>query len=280
MILNNVWTNDEDDWFFMFNSYFQLSKDNVTDELYRLNKELHELTKKYQLLMTLSPDYCEKKSIDYSQHYSEFLLENKTSILPLDGYEFYTRNVDALSKIYYFDENKKITSDFVHYMQNGLYGNPVIILNEENSIKNNKGLIYDSSPLRISYPTGFKYNNRNDYPNIFEYYRVKDKVTVSFTIESYCSIWLDYIPIYKYLDSKGRIGIIENADNRELAYQNTPRLNSFLRDIQYLSRKYDGYSEFYDRRRYKKELNLDVIKSNKGIFLENRIVYQEEINTN
>lgn len=272
MRLNNTWTNDEDYCSFQFNVSLILSERDYLDELLEFNKSLHALTWKYRLLMTLSPDYCEKRGVDYFSDYHDYLLRNKEviGVLPRIGYQFYKKSIDPVSLMFFCREDGLMISSYVHYLQNGLYGNPVYAQNENGMEPATlKKFMYDSSPIRFDNLPRVKMDN------------LKHEVTISFSIESHLTIWMDYISSFKYLDMNGRLQVLEESDNRKIAYRNTPRLNSFLRDIRSLVDKTGGTCELHDFKSLN-GISKQYIYSNRtdhrqGLTLDGKIIYEEDI---
>lgn len=270
MILNNTWANDEDNCCFQFNVFLILAKEDYLEKLLVFNKKLHAITWKYRLLMTVSPDYCEEKGIDYLDHYNQYLLKKKdtASILPRIGYEFYEKGIDSVSLMFYCGEDNSLISEYVHYLQNGLYGNPVYAKNGKDvDVNDLNKFVYDSSPLLFDNFASAKVDDLNN------------RVEISFSIESHLTIWKDYVYGFKYLDESGRVEILKCSDNRKIAYRNTPRLNSFLRDLQYLVSEMGGRCELYDFTLADNVTNKakENNSSRKGLTLDGKIVYQEDI---
>lgn len=272
MKFNNTWINHEDDIFVRFVGILNLPKDSYLDILYDLNKKFHTLTYKYGLLMTLSPEYCKHYDVDYMDHYFDFLEKRKNvpDFFPTNGYEFYKKDISRVSKIFFNDQSKTLNSSYLHYIQNGPSGDPLVLLSDRHIRTNleKHQYFYDASPLAITKPTYVKECANGK------------KVTVSFSIESHCSFWLDLTPMFRYFDENNRIDFLELSDNRAIAYANTPRLNSFFRAIRRSVQQYGGHCYLYD---YKSLLsnnndNQQAEASERmGLALDNKIVFQEDI---
>jgi len=270
--INNKWINHEDDLFLFFRARLILDLENYKQSLFNLNLEIHKLTDKYEFLMPLSPNYCQYHKIDKFEHYKEFLLQNQDNpeLFQIKNYEFYKNNsyLNQISKMYFKDNKGDLISKYVHYLSNGYYGDPVVV--ESKLEMNEKDLSHKYSyvdcPLRIHSRTSCK---------------LEDKIEVGFIIESHCSIWLDKTPNFKFMNKDGEVTFFEFSDNKEIAYQNTPRLNSFLRDLKALILKYGGSCTFYDYASYLE--SNDNIKSKidadnrQGLLLENKLIYQEDV---
>ena len=65
----------------------------------------------------------------------------------------------------------------------------------------------------------------------------------------------------------------EIIDNRLIAYRNTPRLNSFIRELKNFVLKNEGTWDF--------DLDIGSVKENQvppdGILLDGQLIYQEDI---
>lgn len=276
MIFNNTWINHEDDLFLRYTSIIELPSDSYLELIHEINKSFHNLTYKHKLLMTLSPEYCDYFGIDYIDHYITFLEENRNNptFFLTEGYEFYTKNNRRSSKIFFKNESGILTSSHVHYILNDSMGNPQMLLNDlniRNSMDiemNREEFPYEAIPLSILRPTYLKENIS------------KNTITASFSIESHCSFWLDSIPLFKFYDKNNNLQYLEHSNNKDISYANTPRLNSFLRDLTAIIKEYGGYSELYD---YESLLSSDHENKNseamerKGLKLDGKIIYQEDI---
>lgn len=268
--INNKWINHEDDLFLFFSASLTLKLDNYKQTIFNLNLEIHKLTIKYEFLMPLSPDYCEHYKIDKFEHYKEFLLQNqdKPELFQVKNYEFYKYDLNQISKIYFKDKQGNLISKYVHYLPNGHYGNPVVVESKLEITENDPihKYSYDDCPLRIQSRTTSK---------------LKDRVEVGFVIESHCSIWLDKTTNFKFMNEEGKIILFNFLDNKEIAYKNTPRLNSFLRDLKELILSYGGNCLLCDYESYiESNNNLDSkidAENRRGLLLENKLIYQENI---
>lgn len=265
MELNNIWSISEDDLFFRFYGHFQVASKEVEEKLLDLNLGLHNLTKRYELLMSLSPDYCAKFEIDYISHYHDFLsTQPKTEILPINGYEFYKRFDSRMSKISFLSKSGKVNSEYVHAIDNyngqvGLVKAPLLKNEEINLTK-----VVDAIPL---YFYGGKPKLIDD----------NDAYAFNFYIESYSNIWKDVISSYKIYSDKFNKVNFSNLNNRTLAYYNTPRLNSFFREIDKLLKDFGGScsiqieTDFYIESKILRKGDL------LGIPIDGKIIYQEDI---
>lgn len=272
MKLNNTWINHEDEVFVRFTCFLELPKNDYLKVMYDLNKAFHELTFKHELLMTLSPEYCSYYGFDYIGHYNEFLEKNKTrsEFFPTQGYDFYGKETSRVSRIFFKNQSGELTSSYVHYIQNGPSGNPQLLSNDKDikTVLGQHRFFYDASPLSVLKPTYIK--EGNDGKNM----------TVSFTIESHCSFWLDVASNFKYFDENNRLQLLEFSDNRSIAYANTPRLNSFFRDIRLLVEGYNGYCQLYDSKSllsFNNGNQQTEALERMGIKLDDKIIYQEDI---
>jgi len=272
MKFNNIWINHEDEIFVRFTCILNLAKNSYIDVIAQLNRAFHEITYRHELLMTLSPEYCKHYALNYEDHYYNYLdSQNKlTEFFPSDGYEFYKKDTSRVSKIFFKDQAGELTSSYVHYILNGPSGNPICLPNDKDTRMNleTSQFFYDASPLSILYPTYVQEDA--DGKN----------VTVSFSIESHCSFWLDFTSMFKYTDKNNEAQCLNYTDNRLIAYANTPRLNSFFRDIRRSVQEYDGQCYLYDHKSFLSNNNPNIqteALERMGLTLDGRIIYQEDI---
>lgn len=272
MKLNNTWINHEDEVFVRFTCALTLPKDTYLDIIFALNKVFHRLTYTYELLMTLSPEYCEHYDINYFDHYFDFLEKRKKvpNFFPIGGYEFYENKPSRISKIFYKDQSGKLISSYVHNIGNGPNGIPRVLLNDRNIRKelDKQQYYYADSPLLIERPVFVMESDNAKF------------VSVSFNIVSHCSFWLDITPNFKYFDVDNNLQLLEFSDNRAIAYANTPRLNSFFRDVRIAVEVYDADCWLYDSKGLL-SFNYENIQKDgeerMGLKLDNEIIYQEDI---
>lgn len=269
--VNNKWINHEDDLFLFFTCNIKLEIENSKEAIFNLNLELHKLTYKYKLLMPLDIKYCNFHKIDPIEHYKEYLIHNsedKLELFKINNYKFYDNSISRISNIFYRDTKGNLINKNVHYLFNGYSGNPISVESKTNYNFNEEfdKYSFDQSPLRVS----------NRHLSI-----QKNEVTIGFSLESSCSIWLDQTPNFKHMDKYGKITFFENSNNREIALRNTPRLNSLIKDIRKLLNKYDGACYLYDYRSY---LNHDSNKNsklearkNKGLLIDGELIYENKI---
>ena len=110
----------------------------------------------------------------------------------------------------------------------------------------------------------------------------KEEGTLSFwsitgTLNS--DIWLEQVSFLKVHDKEGQVKQIEPSNNQELAYLNTPRLNSFLRGLEHIAKQYhaEWYLEFESGVRSYIVKNLKGTLSAIGFPLDGTVVYLEDI---
>lgn len=90
-------------------------------------------------------------------------------------------------------------------------------------------------------------------------------------------IWLEKIGAMKVFDENGNSEWKQNLDNTELALLNTPRLNSFLRDLKELAKKFDGVWIFESEKGF---LHSRVeVYENHAIPIGGEVIYAEDVNT-
>ncbi len=101
----------------------------------------------------------------------------------------------------------------------------------------------------------------------YEKLQQNDVNEISIGFNSYSNIWFDEVDsenIIAYSENKE-----ENEDNIELALLNTPRLNSFFREIKQVTEKLGG--------KWSLETNYPDKVTEDGILIDGRIIYQEDI---
>ena len=86
------------------------------------------------------------------------------------------------------------------------------------------------------------------------------------------------IHCYKGYDSNNEINIFPEQDNSQLAFLNTPRLNSLFRNLIELSKSYNGKYYLYDfMSLVHGKADHEVASKRKGITIDGKIIYQEDI---
>lgn len=269
-MINNKWINDEDNVFLFFGCSLILNEDDYRKKVNQINIKLNELTIKYEILMLLTKEYCDYHGIDITENYKDFLSKNKElpKLFEKNDYEFYKNDINRISKMFYKNIYGELEGKYVHYLVNGLYGIPEVIESRLNmddvAFLDNYG--YMDSPLRVI---------------TRDVKLMKDKtIECGFIIESHCSIWMDKTPNFRYMNKNGDIEFFEYSDNKDIAYKNTPRLNSFLRDVKNVILEYGGKCTIYDYESYLKTNNNPKHEAEalnkKGLCLEGRILYQED----
>lgn len=275
MKLHNPWSNYEADLFLDFFCSLDFPIDTYQDKVFELNKSLHQLTHKHEFLMTLSPEYCSYYDIGYLHHYEAFLSKNisNPSILPIDGYEFYQQKPSRISKIFFNDDTGEGDHAYVHYLLNGLNGRMQAIINKPTT-RDDQSIykhFYDASPISLS------------TPKIVIGAPSSKTVNVRFGIESHSSIWLDTPPDFKYINENNEERWTENIQNSRIAYKNTPRLNSFLRDVKALVIEHGGYCLLYDYESLtahnQNNNSMQEAREREGLSLNGQIIYQEDIDS-
>ena len=93
-------------------------------------------------------------------------------------------------------------------------------------------------------------------------FKDKNSYQYSFCVASSCNIWFEEIEDKNF----------KKTDSKILAYKNTPRFNSFWRELVKVCENYGGRVQIEDSNNpYRKWLTKD------GILLDGKILYQEDV---
>lgn len=265
----NIWYENEDEWSFYSGFIFKIKANNLQKDLFKLNCEIHQLTFKYKLLMTLSPEYCEMNKLDYFKNYKRYLMhpENIHKFMPLERYEYNDSYYLRVSKIFYWNDEGEIDSSYVAGISSD--HNKRVMKCLPPNIKDDKLSNYKDcdSPLK----SHVSINEDSGNP---EY------IKCILTIFSNSMIWLDKIDNYFGYNLEGKLEHFFDQDNRALAYKNTPRLNSLLIGLKNLSKLYGGKSSINDYYSLLNETNKNKFEdaaNRNGIEIDGKIIYQEDI---
>lgn len=248
----------------LWTCYFEIDAWVDEDQAGELEKKLIEfhvdylkLSQLYQLCEIIPSQFSNTKNINIENEYARFLSETYYQRKSLSFFPFW-KNKQLGFEINYPSSNLitlildgSLKTDYV-YSRN---------INEINFLQGNTD--FNSDFLRVS-PNSI-YQNKS--------------IQISFSIEIFSDFWFETISRNRklwnknygkpYLDYDDEEHEEPSLDNRYIAYRNTPRLNSFLRDLKILFVGKYGWS-------YDSDYEDNDIRRN-GIPLDGKIIYQEDI---
>lgn len=267
---------NRNNWFFtmeygIFPVYIYINipfKDNSFESVLKLYETIFRVGEKFKLFQLLPNDVKQEyEIIDSANLYYEGMLESFSKIkennfirfFDLKAWSFYNEKIISKGK----EMNIKLF-DLTCYDENGILEERkysakdfellvrTIPANENFSIENYTEEMW-GYPLDIGdaviKPTDFKLHT--------------DK-SMSIVLRSFFDIWFEEVMGYGYADENK-----DNYDNRSVAYRNTPRLNSFLRDVKKEVLKLGG--------EWKMGSDYPKYVTEEGVLLDGHIVYQEDI---
>ena len=118
-----------------------------------------------------------------------------------------------------------------------------------------------------------KFNPYFDYDSDIIKIKKGEVKNIEFSISSNCNIWYEEIEndVFDVKNiTESYYGLI---DNRFLAYKNTPRLNSFLKELLEVCKKYGGNINLEENR-----VKYKHFFTEKGILLGDEIIYEDRVN--
>ncbi|WP_367392019.1 hypothetical protein [Lewinella sp. LCG006] len=257
----NVWSN-YDYPVLTYNIYLEIEQSSAINIVDQFSKEFLVLSHKYGFLLN-----SDKSLFDLLQYYN-----NKKDEINKLG-----KHIPSLLDIYALSNEPGGPAIYVNKMHFwGLEGlEYAFVLELAKYLRK-----YEVSPF-VSYSPD-DINNNKYYPfypldcNGLKPKIVLDQsiVNFSFRIASYLSIWFE--------TTRTSEGVFH--DNKILAYRNTPRLNSFLRDLRQLVDKYGCKWEFesegkllHYNYRWDYSFPFESVYNDHCIPLDGKIIYQEDI---
>ena len=233
---------------------------NIYDKLVKFHLDYIDLSQKFQMAEIRPQPFLTNYDINLSTKYTHFLY----SIFEQDKYLAffpYWHNDKLGFKVDYPSSNlltlaigNKIDTLYT-------YSSNFTIVKTINNADFNQFTNFDSDLMRVSAGQ----------------LKREDTYQIYFSIEIYSDIWFETVSRNRrlwdksygepYLDYDDEEHEEPSLDNRYIAYRNTPRLNSFLRDLKTL---------FVDKYGWSYDSDYEDIRKD-GIPLDGKIIYQEDI---
>ncbi len=223
----------------VFDYYLKIpiTKDNFIEKIYTIEETILKYGNKFNILKII-PDFLLNR---YKQNkFNAYKRLKKSDFIFLFDFDLCT---DEKIKIKDLEEEE---ANFYMYSEEG-----EVILKSFNLTEN---IIFYTLGDAVTYEE-IQQNDVNE-------------ISIVFCSDS--NIWFDEVDsenIIAYSENKE-----ENEDNIELALLNTPRLNSFFREIKQVTEKLGG--------KWSLETNYPDKVTEDGILIDGRIIYQEDIDKN
>ena len=201
------------------------------EEIFIIVEKIIDLQFKFEICM-VDDSFSHNDYIEHLQH----CWKSKGLIQPfsLIDYKFYSSDFSyPLTKMFFYEEKKvveKTISEFINL--NGICEYSALVEEFgrkyfELKSKNTFGCGVNLPPIFLK---GKLVKNKNNCSYDF---------SILFQLKS--NIWFSTVRNYEYMDDpEGEILRIPEKDNFELAFANTPRLNSFIREMKKICDDYDG----------------------------------------
>jgi len=254
---DNHWCGFEDQ-IIWWNMKFDCKIDMMDDILENISSKVMDVCDRYQILVPFDTESKRGKLLsrnNFKKLDKKNWISEKRGLKQLQG-----SNFPFFTKLFYFD--KKGELQFEHIMSIGYY-----FQGYENEFRCYKYADIKSIPQKVRI-------SAQDTP-LYVYYSIredKDLCSIEFSLCTNSEIWFTH-------------NIYANKSNEFLSYRNTPRLNSFLRELKNVTINCNGLWSCVVEPRINKIINGTTIEGfnflktfgDCAIPLNGEIIYQEDV---
>ena len=215
----------------------------------------------YHIIIPVSSDDFKQRILDFD--YSFLSTGDKTGLFKYTNHKTLITYIDSRKEVFFRDNRQWIELLDLEQLQDTSIENLNLL------VPNERGELEMLSYHRPFVNLGFLELNKG---NIFHLSEMQDLPSwhenLSLSISSNSTIWWDEIEVTLGNDGYP-IDLAQPVDNRFFSYRITPRFNSFLRDVILKAKELGGSVDLEGgNKRY---------VTSKGILLDRKIIYQEDI---